>query len=33
MLMLHEMFLEGHLTDMNEIVTLATSLEELRDLG
>jgi hypothetical protein len=33
MLVLHEMFLVGHLTDMNEIVALATSLEEVRDLG
>jgi hypothetical protein len=31
MLVLHEMFLEGHLMGINEIVALATSLEEVRD--
>jgi hypothetical protein len=32
MLVLHETFVEGHLMGINEIA-LATSLEEVRDLG
>jgi hypothetical protein len=32
-LVLHEMFLKGHLMDMNDVVALLTSLEEVRDLG
>ena len=31
--MLREMFLEGHLMHMSVIVVVATSLEEVRDLG
>jgi hypothetical protein len=32
-LVIHEMFLKGHLVDVNDIAALLTSLKEVRDLG